>query len=91
MKRDLNEGGLRTPLIVRWPGKIESGRVGDDITPFEDLMPTLCDLIDAKAPKNDGISMLSLLLDPSHSIGIVCIENLESEEVNRLFWKTNGN
>ena len=69
MKRDLYEGGLRVPLIVRWPGKIESGRVGDDITAFQDLMPTLCDLIDAKAPKNDGISMVSLFLDPSHSIG----------------------
>ncbi len=53
MKRELYEGGLRVPLIVRWPGKIESGRVGDDITAFQDLMPTLCDLIDAKAPKND--------------------------------------
>ena len=69
MKRDLYDGGVRVPLIVRWPGKIESGRVVDDITAFQDLMPTLCDLIDAKAPKNDGISMLSLLLDPSHSTG----------------------
>lgn len=91
MKRDFYEGGLRAPLIVRWPGKIESGRVGDDITPFQDLMPMLCDLINAKAPKNDGISMLSLLLDSSHSKGLDCIGNSESEEVNRLFWKTNGN
>jgi len=54
-------------------------------------MPMLCDLINAKAPKNDGISMLSLLLDSSHSKGLDCIGNSESEEVNRLFWKTNGN
>ena len=32
-------------------------------------MPTLCELIDVKAPKNDGISMLPLLLDSSHSTG----------------------
>lgn len=69
MKRDLYEGGVRVPLIARWPGKIEAGRVADDITAFQDLMPTLCELIDVDAPKNDGISMLPLLLDPTHSIG----------------------
>jgi len=69
MKRDLYEGGVRVPLIARWPGKIAGGRVVDDITAFQDLMPTLCELIDVKAPENDGISMLPLLLDPSHSTG----------------------
>ena len=68
MKRDLYEGGVRVPLIARWRGKIEAGRVVDDVTAFQDLMPTLCELTDVKAPKNDGMSMLSLLLDLSHSI-----------------------
>jgi len=69
MKRDFYEGGVRVPLIARWPGKLEAGRVVDDVTAFQDLMPTLCELTDVKAPKNDGMSMLSLLLDLSHSIG----------------------
>jgi len=62
MKRDLYEGGVRVPLIVRWPNKINPGRVVDGVTAFQDLMPTVCDLIDVKSPRTDGVSMLPLLL-----------------------------
>lgn len=62
MKRDLYEGGVRVPLIVRWPSKITPGRVIEEVTAFQDLMPTVCDLIDVKSPRTDGVSMLPLLL-----------------------------
>ncbi len=35
------EGGLRVPLMVRWPGKIEGGWVSNEIISLEDIMPTL--------------------------------------------------
>src|ERR1039457_6367294 len=40
IKRDLYEGGIRVPLIVRWPGKIKEGTVSDRIGAFWDFLPT---------------------------------------------------
>jgi len=62
MKRDLYEGGVRVPLVVRWPQKIEPGQVVENLTAFQDLMPTVCELIGAESPPSDGESMLPLLL-----------------------------
>lgn len=61
-KQDLYEGGIREPFIVRWPGKINPGKVTDHISAQFDLMATLAELIGVKAPPNDGISFLSALL-----------------------------
>lgn len=62
MKRDLFEGGIRVPLIARWPGKIQAGSVTDHVCGFQDMMPTLADLSGAHAPKLDGLSIAPTLL-----------------------------
>jgi arylsulfatase A-like enzyme len=65
LKGSLYEGGVRVPLIVKWPGHVKAGGTSDYRTGFEDWMPTLLDLIDAKtkAPKTiDGISIAPTLL-----------------------------
>jgi len=65
LKGSLYEGGIRVPLIVKWPGKVKAGSTSDYRTGLEDWMPTLLDLIDAKtqAPKNiDGISIAPEIL-----------------------------
>jgi len=63
VKRDLYEGGIRIPMIVRWPGHVPAGRVSDQIWAFWDLMPTLADVSGGTAPEGiDGISMLPALL-----------------------------
>jgi arylsulfatase A-like enzyme len=62
-KRDLYEGGIRVPMIVRWPGKIPAGRVSDQVWAFWDFLPTVAEISGAKAPQQtDGISMLPTLL-----------------------------
>ena len=64
-KRDMYEGGIRTPMIVRWPGKIKAGTVSDLMWYFPDVMPTLADLAGASVhvPKDvDGISIVPTLL-----------------------------
>ncbi len=43
-KGTLNEGGIRVPMIVRWPGKIQAGQVSDLPWYFPDVMPTLAEL-----------------------------------------------
>jgi len=63
IKRDLYEGGIRVPMIVRWPGEIKPGRVSDQAWAFWDLLPTLAEIARAATPaKLDGISMLPTLL-----------------------------
>lgn len=62
-KRDLYEGGIRTPLIVRWPGKVAANVISDHMGAFWDIMPTLAEVTNAPQPRyTDGISFLPTLL-----------------------------
>ena len=63
IKRDLYEGGIRVPMIVRWPGKISAGAVSDQVWAFWDFLPTAAEMAGARSPAGlDGISMLPALL-----------------------------
>ncbi|OGV67970.1 MAG: N-acetylgalactosamine-6-sulfatase [Lentisphaerae bacterium RIFOXYA12_FULL_48_11] len=63
IKRDLYEGGIRVPMIARWPGRIAAGKTSDHISAFWDFMPTACQAAGVKAPRGiDGISYLPELL-----------------------------
>jgi arylsulfatase A-like enzyme len=61
LKQDLYEGGIREPFIVKWPGVVKAGSVSDHISAQYDLMATLADIVQIKAPVNDGISFLNAL------------------------------
>jgi arylsulfatase A-like enzyme len=64
-KRSMHEGGIRVPMIVRWPGKIKAGVESDLPCYFPDVMPTLAELADVSAhvPKDiNGISIVPTLL-----------------------------
>lgn len=64
IKRDLYEGGIRVPFIVRWPGYVSSGATSEHLGAFWDLVPTFADLVGKKTPKAiDGLSFLPDLLD----------------------------
>lgn len=62
-KMFMYEGGLRVPLIVRWPEMIEPGQESDHVWTFWDVLPTLAELVGATAPDSiDGMSMLPAVL-----------------------------
>jgi arylsulfatase A-like enzyme len=62
MKRDLYEGGLRVPLIARWPGVIVPGTASGHISGFQDFLPTVCEIAGISYPEAiDGISYLPAL------------------------------
>jgi arylsulfatase A-like enzyme len=62
-KRDLYEGGIRVPMLARWPGRIKAGSVSNHVSAFWDFLPTCCELADIETPKGiDGISILPTLL-----------------------------
>ncbi len=63
IKRSLTEGGVRVPMICRWPGKIEKGAVSDHIGQFCDILPTLAEVAGvATNLRTDGISFAPTLL-----------------------------
>ena len=63
-KGSMYEGGLRVPMIARWPGKIPAGAVNEDLVwYFPDVMPTLAELAGVKAPEGiDGVSVAPALI-----------------------------
>ena len=65
-KAKLHEGGVRVPLMVRWPKKIAAGKTSDAIVNNIDLYPTLLEMAGAALPKNhviDGLSFAPVLLE----------------------------
>lgn len=63
-KRDLYEGGIRVPMIARWPGKIPAGSTSDHVSAFWDVYPTFAEVAGFEKPSNtDGLSFLPTLLD----------------------------
>ncbi len=79
IKRDLYEGGIRSPFITVWPKKIKAGTVSNHISAFWDVMPTLADIAGIETPKqSDGISMLPTFLD-----------NENQKQHDYLYWEFN--
>ncbi len=61
-KTNLYDGGLRVPLLMRWPGVIQPGRVVDDLVSLRDLCPTILEAAGVAAPATvTGRSFLNVL------------------------------
>jgi len=55
----LYEGGIRVPLMIRWPNTIAKGLVSNEPVASYDFMPTFCEFLEADQPADmDGISLL---------------------------------
>ncbi|MEM6631622.1 MAG: arylsulfatase [Bacteroidota bacterium] len=77
-KRDLYEGGIRVPMIARWPGKIPGGTSSNHMCAFWDVLPTFCDIAGTETPEGiDGISFLPSLLG----------DNDEQKVHDYLYWE----
>jgi arylsulfatase len=67
-KASADEGGVRVPFFIRWPGKFSPGKAVERITAHIDLLPTLADIagID-QLPKGqvEGRSLVPLLKNPN--------------------------
>ncbi len=80
-KGSVYEGGIRVPMIVRWPGKIAAGHVDETaVWYFADFLPTAADLAGAEIPAGlDGQSVLPALLGRTQDLA------------NRhLYWETHA-
>jgi len=69
-KRDLYEGGIRVPMIVRWPGRIKPGSTSNVPWYFPDVMATVADIARTAVPaRSDGISVVPVLTGEVQSLG----------------------
>ncbi|UBM59144.1 arylsulfatase [Marinilongibacter aquaticus] len=64
MKRDLYEGGIKVPMILKWPAAVAKGSKTDLISSFWDFLPTVAEIAEQKVDEldTDGISFLPTLL-----------------------------
>ncbi|MEW4488801.1 sulfatase-like hydrolase/transferase [Thalassoglobus sp. JC818] len=60
-KTDLHDGGLRVPMIARWPAQISSRKVSEFFGHTNDLLPTFCEAAGVTIPQDISIDGLSLL------------------------------
>ena len=61
-KRSMYEGGIRVPLLVRWPGHVSAGTESAHPTYFPDVLPTLAELAGTASPAGiDGKSIVPVL------------------------------
>jgi uncharacterized sulfatase len=69
-KGDLYEGGIRMPLIIRWPGVVKAGSTCEALVISNDFFPTFSELADAehKVENMDGVSLVPLLMDPHYKL-----------------------
>ncbi len=80
-KAQVYEGGIRVPLIARWPGRVRAGTVSDLPSAFWDYMPTLAELAGASAPADiDGLSFAPTLLG----------RNADQRRHDYLYWEYSG-
>jgi len=84
----VNEGGISTPLIVRWPGTVKAGTMTGDVGHIIDILPTCLDIAGKSFPSEvagkktaplEGNSLLPLILGGTRSAD------------HALFWEWQGN
>lgn len=62
-KSEVYEGGIKSPVIASWKGKIKAGSTSSLLSGLWDFLPTCAELVKVKAPADiDGISYLPTLL-----------------------------
>lgn len=79
-KRSMHEGGIRVPMLVRWPGKIKPGQVSELPTYFPDFMATAAELagVQTHVPVDtDGMSIVPELLGNTD----------KQKEHNYMYWE----
>jgi arylsulfatase len=76
-KQQLYEGGIRVPMLARWPGRIEPGTVTDHLSAQWDVLATIADIVGAEVPQDtDGISFAPTLFGDG-----------EQEQHDVMYWE----
>ncbi|MBO9518895.1 MAG: arylsulfatase [Porphyrobacter sp.] len=85
------EGSLRTPFIIRWPGKVPAGRVSDEIVHSVDTFTTFARIAGAAVPQDraiDGVDQSSFLLGQSENSAREGFPVFVADRMEAVKWKT---
>ena len=78
-KGEVYEGGIRVPMIARWPKHIAPGTVTEHVSAFWDVIPTVADILEIPlAEELDGVSFLPTLL------------GADSQPSSEMYWEYHG-
>ena len=84
-KRLMYEGGIRSPLLARWPNQIEANTQSDHLCGFHDMLSTFAELAGEATPEqNTGLSILPTLLDEGEQKEHECLF-IEFRKEKKLF------
>jgi arylsulfatase A-like enzyme len=83
-KGNLYEGGLRVPMIARWPGRIAPGQVSNLLWYFPDVLPTVLEVAGVEVPADvDGMSIVPELVGAQAA-------GREQPTHDYLYWELSG-
>jgi arylsulfatase len=84
------EGSLRVPFLIRWPGKIPSGRVSNEIVHEMDLFATFAGIADGKIPDDrvmDSVDQLDFLLGETETSNRESVVIYVGKELYGVKWR----
>lgn len=84
------EGSIRTPMILRWPGKVPAGRVSNEIVAILDLFPTLAGVAGGKVPDDraiDGVDQTDFFLGKTEKSAREGVIILSGDTLMAVKWR----
>ncbi len=86
-----SEGGLATPFLVSWPGRLPPGRIDHRLLHVSDLMPTLVELCDAQYPSSRNGTRIPLPEGRSFAGALGQRPVPDWTSTRRVYWEHEGN
>lgn len=86
----VHEGSIRTPFMVRWPGRITAGRVSNEIVTMTDVFPTLAALVGGDVPDDraiDGVNQLPFFLGEQNNSNRESAIYFAGEQLMAVKWR----
>ncbi len=84
------EGNIRTPCMIRWPGKIPGGRVSNQIVAIVDFFPTLARIAGGKVPADrpiDGVDQLDFFMGHQEKSNRECVLLFLGQKLMAIKWR----
>jgi arylsulfatase len=87
-KHWVHEGGISTPLIVKWPKRVKAGQIRHDVVHIVDFMPTLLEAAGAHYPEARGETPVQPMEGESF---LPALRGEDWQRDKMLFWEHEGN
>lgn len=84
------EGGIRTPFMIRWPGKIKAGVESNEMVHVTDMFTTLLSLVGCEPPRDriiDGVDQSAFFLGRQEASNRDTCMVWLNEELHAVKWK----